>query len=340
MKLLIVGSNEVWSLERFYVKHLESAGVEVNICPVQSLFYAYYNKGLINKVLFKAGLSGIYRKIGDALKEKVEDWRPDVLWVFKGMELSPALLSWIKSKNIRIVNYNPDNPFLFSGSGSGNKNITDSIGLYDHHFTYDQSIRQRIIQDFNVPTSILPFGFEIPDGIYEECVKQQEVKKLSFLGNPDSARAAFIQQLANHFPIDVYGNDWGKFVSHKNISICSPVYKEGFWKALYRYRIQLNLMRPHNPNSHNMRSFEVPGIGGIGLFPYTDDHATYFEEGKEIFLYRNMEECIKWCNVLLNMSDKEAENIRKAARLKSEQAGYSYQGRTLQALTEINKLLA
>jgi spore maturation protein CgeB len=340
MKLLIAGSDEVWSLERYYIRHLQNAGVDVKICPVQSIFFAWYNKSILNKVLFKAGLSNIYSQIGNTLKKTIEDWQPDALWVFKGMEISVDVLEWIKKRNIRVVNYNPDNPFIFSGSGSGNKNVSNSIGLYDLHFTYDREIRDQIIREYNVPTRILPFAYEISDELYEACTKQQEVVKVCFLGNPDANRAAFILKLAEHIPVDVYGNNWNQFVSHKNITVFEPVYKNDFWKMLFKYRVQLNLMRVHNPNSHNMRSFEVPGIGGIGLFPYTADHAEYFDEGKEVFLYRDVEECIKWCNVLLNMSAEEAKNIRLAARKKSVEAGYSYRDKALQALQEIKKLLA
>ena len=42
-------------------------------------------------------------------------------------------------------------------------------------------------------------------------------------------------------------------------------------------------MRIHNPDSHNMRSFEVPGVGGIMVAPDTKEHRIFFEVGKEIF---------------------------------------------------------
>jgi spore maturation protein CgeB len=339
MKLLLVGSNEVWSLEKHYIKYISEEGHEVKICPVQSIFLKYYQKSLINKVLFKAGLSTIERKIEQHLKDTINEWIPDVIWVFKGMEVSPGLLKWAKEKGIKLVNYNPDNPFLFSGSGSGNKNVKDSLSLYDLHFSYDRGISKRIEQEYGIQCKILPFGFELSDKLYYECCKEKEILNVCFLGNPDKARAAFIMELADAVAIDVYGNDWEKFVQHVNISVFPPVYDSDFWKTLRRYRAQLNLMRPHNPDSHNMRSFEVPGVGGIGLFPYTIDHAQYFENRKEVFLYKDLNECISQCKLLLSMSDEEAFGVRAAARLKSIQTGYSYRNRAVLALQEIKKLM-
>jgi spore maturation protein CgeB len=340
MKLLIAGSDETWALEKFYCKHLSDAGVDITVVPVQSIFYSYYNKHLINKLLFKAGLSRIEQRIARRLKTVVAEKKPDAVWVFKGMEVLPGVLHWIKDKGVALVNYNPDNPFVFSGSGSGNANITRSIGIYDMHFTYDRDIQQRIKKEYKIPCKILPFGFELRNELYEECRKQQEVLKLCFLGNPDKQRADFVTALAEMMDIDVYGEGWKGFIQHPRVAVYPAVYGDEYWKTLHRYRVQLNLMRPHNLHSHNMRSFEVPGAGGIGLFPRTSDHSWFFEEGKEIFLYNDLAECIEKANLLLGMSSGMIENIRAAARKKSLQAGYTYKDRALQALTEIRNLVA
>ena len=340
MKLLIVGSDEIWSLEKHYTKYLKEEGVEITVCPLQSIFYKYYNKGIVNKILFKLGLSGIERSMGESLKASVEQFKPDVVWVFKGMEVTPDVLKWVKSKGIKIVNYNPDNPFLFSGKGSGNKNLAKSIGLYDLHFSYDREIKSRIEKEYGIPCKILPFAFELNELVYEECLKEQEVLKLCFLGNPDKKRAAFINELAADFQIDVYGNAWSEFAQHSNITTHPAVYGNEFWKTLYKYRVQLNLMRPHNPNSHNMRSFEVPAVGGIGLFPATPDHCEYFEHDRELFLYGNVQECKEMAEAILKMPDQKINEVRRAARVKSVNAGYNYKHRALQALEEMNALLS
>ena len=163
--------------------------------------------------------------------------------------------------------------------------------------------------------------------------------KLCFLGNPDEQRAAFLLQLAGEFTIDVYGVDWNKYIRHSNITVYPPVYGDEFWQTLHKYRVQLNLMRQHNPDSHNMRSFEVPGAGAIGLFPYTPDHAQFFVEQKEVFLYKNMEECRRYAGLLLNMTQEDADRIRIAARKKSLEEGYAYSDRALQVLQEMKKLI-
>jgi hypothetical protein len=310
------------------MEHLKKDGVEAGLFPAQSIFYTYYGKSLKNKLLFKAGLSSIYRRIDVLLREEVEQFRPDVIWIFKGMEIMPSFLSWAREKNIMTVNFNPDNPFLFSGPGSGNANVTRSIGLYDLHFSYDRAICERIQREYKITARVLPFGYELTDGLYEECRRQEEIKALCFLGNPDAQRAAFIGELAAAgLPVHVYGHGWKDAIRHAGVTVNGPVYGDDFWRVLYRYRVQLNLMRPHNPQSHNMRSFEIPGVGGIGLFPDTPDHRQYFEDGKEVFIYRDTADAGRLARLILEMSADQAAAVRRNARQRSVSGGYSYQER-------------
>ncbi|MEP6725613.1 MAG: glycosyltransferase, partial [Bacteroidota bacterium] len=106
-----------------------------------------------------------------------------------------------------------------------------------------------------------------------------------------------------------------------------------------RYRVQLNLMRIHNPTSHNMRSFEIPAVGGIGLFPDTIDHRAYFSIGEELFLYKNENECVQTAEKLLVLSRIAADEIRKRARQRSYDAGYSYAARSADVLDMLKKLI-
>jgi spore maturation protein CgeB len=340
MKILVIGSDRVYAIENFYIKHLRALGAEVVLFPAQNYFYDFYQKNILNKLVFRSGLSKIIGKINAELKRQVLTVKPEIVWVFKGMEVLPETLVWIRSEGIKIVNYNPDNPFLFSGKGSGNSNISNSIGIYDLHFSYDESIRRRLEDEFGKATYSLPFGFEVNDHLYEVCSNQKEQLKACFLGNPDVYRAGFLQEIADFVPIDVYGNNWKKFINHKNVSIFKPVYGLDLWKALYRYRVQLNLMRPHNPESHNMRSFEVPGIGGILLAPDTPDHREYFNVGNEIFLYSDNQSCINQIHKILDLPSNEADSIRSAARQGSVKKAFSYKDRAAYVLDIFERMLA
>ncbi|MFT3679153.1 MAG: glycosyltransferase [Ferruginibacter sp.] len=339
MKIYIVGSDKVYAIENFYVRYLRELGVEVFHFPAQSIFYDYYHKNIFNKVIFKAGLSQVIKQIASRFKKTVETFRPDVIWVFKGMELAPETLRWAKQKGIKLVNFNGDSPFVFSGKGSGNSYVSDSIPLYDLHLTYNSWVKNKMEATFHIPAEILPFGFDIPDELYRKCTEQKEVVKACFLGNPDKHRGDFLQQLAAEgVELDVYGNFWNNYLDHKNIKVFEPAYGDDFWLTLRRYRVQLNLMRPHNPDTHNMRSFEVPGVGGIQLATDTDDHKTYFTPGSEIFIYKDLGDCVTQVRKILALSQSAADAVRQNARERSLDSGYTYKARAAQALEKISKV--
>jgi len=339
VRLMIVGSDRIDAIENFYVKYLKLQGVDLSFLPAHTWFYEYYYRGLLNKLAFRAGISGIYRRINREFRKMVMEFQPSVIWIFKGMEIFPGSIEWAKARGIRLVNYNPDNPFLFTGRGSGNGNVTRSIGLYDLHFTYNLEIKKRLEDQFHARTSFLPFGYEIDNDMYEKCAGQEEVQNGCFLGNPDAQRAGFIKSLADKgISLDVYGSNWNKWLDHPNIRIFSGVYADEMWMVLRKYRVQLNLMRVHNEDSHNMRTFEVPAIGGIMLAPDTTEHRIFFTEGKEIFLFSDIETCVERMHMLLNLPAASADEIRRMARERSIAAGYSYKERARQAMEQIGAL--
>jgi spore maturation protein CgeB len=90
------------------------------------------------------------------------------------------------------------------------------------------------------------------------------------------------------------------------------------------YRIQLNLLRSQNADAHNMRTFEVPAVGGIMLAEATSDHVRYFEEGKEVFLFRDHDNLIEMARKVLAFSPEQAGKVRERARARCLTSGYSY----------------
>ena len=88
-----------------------------------------------------------------------------------------------------------------------------------------------------------------------------------------------------------------------------------------------------------MRTFEVPGIGGIMLAPDTTEHRMFFENGREVFLFKDIDECANLIKWLLQLSKGEADEIRRAARERSLKSGYTYEARSSQVLAELNNLM-
>ena len=339
MRLLLCGSSKIFAIENVYRKYLEEAGEEVAIYPSNDLFFDYLRKPW-KKILHKLRISNIEKSINSSLIELVQTTTPDVVWVFKGMELWADTIKQIKILKVVVINYNPDNPFIFTGIGSGNVNVSDSIVLFDLHLTYNKWVQNELRKRFDINAFYLPFGFEISDELYKKARAFDEIVAVCFIGNPDQTRAWFILGLLDKgIKIHLYGHNWNKFIRHPNATLHIPVLGDELYFTLRRYRIQLNLMRPHNLDSHNMRTFEIPGIGGVMLAPATTEHNTFFESGKEAFLFKDINHCCELISLILNMSNAEISLVREAARNRSLRDGYSYKQRSLEALRTIKSIL-
>ncbi len=324
MKILIIGSDYNWSIEHIYKKELHKLGHDVTHVPVQNWYYDFYYNSIIHKALVRLGLTRLQTKIQKRLLAELNGQFFDLIWVFKGMELTAQTLQTIKKQTTRLINFNPDNPFIFTGKGSGNKNITQSIHLYDEHFTYDHEVKSRIESQFGMKCTLVPFGFDNEVISTEELNEVEEIKAVCFVGNPDAYRSKILQEILNHgLPLHVYGHDWHKHLKHPNLTIHGPVYGMEYYKTLRKYRVQLNIMRVHNLDSHNMRSIEVPGCGGIMLAPRTKDHEAFFEEGKEAYYYNDVKELVEQAAMILGLGDIDAATLRMKASSRVE-SNFSY----------------
>lgn len=339
MKILIVGQFKIWALENHYTRYLKEYA-EVETFPAEDIFDDYYQPSLLNKVKVKLGSKAIYQKISKELLAKIESCRPDIVWVFKGMRIWPETILAIKKMGVKIVNYNPDHPFEYHSKGSGNENVRNSVGYYDLHFTYSRNIQERIISEYQLRTEFLPFGFEMSEIIFDEIQNGAEINAICFIGNPDKTRIEYLTALAEEgLEVHVYGNFWDKAMPKMpNIKIGGPIHDLEFWQKMHNYRVQLNVFRPHNFGSHNMRTFEIPAAGSIMLGPTSREHNEFFKDKEEVFLYASKKEMVAKAKEILNMPDTAASVIGNNARQRSLISGYSYKDRAKQVYEIFNTL--
>jgi spore maturation protein CgeB len=330
MRILMTDSHNDRLLAHFYASHLKG----MNAVEVGSLYYTdemdAYRRSAVNRIAFRLYPKKILNRINKNIIDSIESFKPDVIWIFKGMEIYPETLSYAKNKGIKLVNYNPDHPFKYASAGSGNRFVKESIPLYDLHLSYSREILKQLKETYHIEGAYLPFGYEIQDSRYDMAVRETEVMKACFVGCADAERKRVVEVcVAAGIPVDVYGPDWDKYLkSSEFVQVYPGVYNDSLWNILRKYRMQLNVFRMQNNNSHNMRSFEIPGIGGIMLAPYSDEHIQFFEPGGEAFYFRNDYEISEKAKFIMSMPDADAAKIRNSARSRSVNDHYSYLDRS------------
>lgn len=320
---MIFGSTASWAIEQYYFRHLSRMKWQIEVFDPSK----YIDYSVLNRILIRAGSLKPYKTANDALLERAKQFSPDVVWVFKGVELLPETLKRLKDSGCKVANYNPDHPFIRTSVSHGGNNIAECVPLYDLHFCYGRELAALIQDRYGIPGVWLPFGYELDEATYDRMAGTEERQRICFIGNPDGKRARILKTLAQKgLPVDVFGANWKKHLpSGKNVCVFDVTLGEDFWKNMRQYRVQLNIFRPHNEGSHNMRTFEIPAAGGLMLAPDSPEHRDFFRNGAEAFFYRSEEDIEMLCRELLESGD--TKRIRQHARGRTLESGYSYADR-------------
>jgi hypothetical protein len=340
LKILITNSRNKHLLAPQYFDGLKKLNVDVLGTYYLDTLEEWLSGFLFKRILFRIYPKLFYSRLNKELLRDVITFNPDVVWIFKGMEVLPSSLQQIKNRGIKLVNYNPDHPFRYVSRGSGNGNVKKSIPLFNLYISYSRIILDELKERCPQTTTFyLPFGYH--DYVDNLKFASEEIIRICFVGHADEKRAKFISTLAkSNLEIDLYGAKWSKYFKKKikNINIYSAVTGEQYWGVLRKYRVQLNLFRDHNIQSHNMRSFEIPAVGGIMLANYSVEQSSFFEDGKEAFYFTSDEELLQKAKFILSMDSESADIIRNFARKRSKDSLYSYSERCKLVLNEFNRL--
>ena len=338
--ILMSASDDPMRLESAYFRYMREAGADVRGWTTASR-PTMTAPPLVSRIARRLFPGRHQAELGRDLIAHVEAESPDILFLFKGMDIRPATLRAIRDRGVRLVNYNADHPLEYFSRGSGNANVRDAIPFYDLYVTYSENIAGQLRAAHpDLAVCVVPFGHEVDDARFQRITGEAEVPRACFLGNPDEQRVAAIRTLADAgIPVDVYGFDWPKFLSPGPlVTVNGPLHGDAMMAALRRYRLQLNVFRPHNADSHNMRSFEVPACGGIMLAEDSSEHRRFFEAGKEAFFFKDPAAMIEGARHVMALSPSEADAIRRAARARTVASRYHYAYRA-QAMWDLIRAL-
>ena len=335
MRILTPVSGNRWAVPDCYHRGLVHAGADALTYDIGEA-----PTSLAGRILRRIG-----RMTGSAAARRLEAAvaaaKPDVLIVFKGFDYPPSVLKRIAARGIRLVNYNTDHPFRFFSPGSGNANIRDSVPLYDLYITYSGPTgRELEAANPDQKVLVLPFGHAIDDALFDEIAGEPEVVRGCFNGNPDKERADAIRFLTeNGVPMDLFGYGWKKFLTpSETLRLCTPEAGIDMFRILRRYRFQLNLFRPHNEGSHNLRTFEVPAVGGISLGPDSPEHREFFVAGRDAFYFSEPGAMLAEARKLLALPVDAANDIRLAARRRTVALQSHFDDRARAMLAAIGEL--
>ncbi len=311
-KILIIGSISFNSIELIWKNHFENSNVEVEIFNINE----YFSYNIVNKLFIYFNIYIPFFSLNNKLKKFVNKKKYDFIVIFKGNEVLVSTIKEIKKNCNFLVNYNTDHPLIRYEFSHGAKNISESLFYYDIIVTYNHDLFVALLHRKYLAYH-LPFCHDISDDKYQRIVmnNSQEVKAVCFIGNADDERVRIVNFIStNNIPIHVYGHNWDKYNLSANVLINEAIYFTEYHNLIRKYRIQLNLLRYHNFNSHNMRTFEIAACGGIQLATNSLEYDMYFKEHGSIFTFNNDSDLIEQINYIFSFTEQEVSTFRHAAR--------------------------
>lgn len=270
-----------------------------------------------------------------------ERYRPDVVFIARGLWVLPETLEEIKRQRIILVHWHPDDAFNPDNSSSY---FLSSIPKYDlivtpKSFNVTEYMRNGAKNVIYAPYAYDP-SIHYPVKI-DHTARNVYGSDVAFVGTRREKRVRELEAISQTgIDIKIWGTGWRRLAPFSKLrSNCTftPVYAEEMSKVFGASKIVLGFLNAENRDLHTARTFEVPACGGFLLAERTTEHLEFLREGNEADYFSSVEELIDKINFYLK-NDSIRLRIAKAGyeRVISIQASYSDRARFISQ--EINKI--
>ena len=229
----------------------------------------------------------------DAIVRELKGHDADLVLVLKGHRLSAGTVDRIReSAGAPVVNFYPDDPFSDTRSNrlAYGPNV---LAAYDACFTF----ARHLIPDYEraAAQTVHDLPFARDPGLHAPPSEPAPPAfDVVFVGNLDDERVAHLDALANDYRVAVFGERTAVTVPRGSAlaraTFGPAAYGNDLARALACGAISLNVMRPQNARSHNMRSYESPACGAFTLSQRTPELNELFAEGEEIACFGDVDE--------------------------------------------------
>ncbi len=272
-------------------------------CLIEVLDEFYYlslqTKTTSTKVLERAIRPLQEKEFNIAIKKKVELFRPDVVFVYKGAFVQAETLQFARQKNCKLVLFYPD----VSMSAHGD-NIPKSIPLYDLIFTTKTFGIRDLEATYGVKNAVfIPHGFD-PEIHRRLHIGDEDKHRFgcdaSFIGTWSPKKEAWLYVLKQKLPaisLKIWGEQWFKATTDelKTSIQYTGVHGDLYAIALQCSKINLGILseQVRGASSGDLitsRTFHIPGSSGFLLHERNEESVLYFKENEEAGFFGDADE--------------------------------------------------
>ena len=336
MRILYCGSLYVGSTCRMRKNIFEEFGYEV-IPLDRDPYYGMggrYLSAIFRRLQWGPNFSELHR----GLVSKADTYKPDMIWVDKGILIGPETLRLIKKMlpKTLMVHYAGDPLIKYHRSRS----FLNSIPLYDILFTtkdYELTDYERLgARNLKLIGMAYSKNDHRPINLTEKDIERFG-NDISFIGH---CEPWYVEQLSPLLELDVrfavWGPGWRKVKKFRKAFRGDGIYGEDYAKAICASKISIGLLSKKAPDDITTRSLEIPACGTFLLAQRTQKHLQYFREGEEVEFFDGKEELLEKCRYYLAHEEKR-KLIADAGRQACLTSGYSYHDRIREMIEIIDQ---
>jgi spore maturation protein CgeB len=295
VRVLILGEDAPGGLMASYARAFAELGADVKtFCLARA--YAESLPVIRTRALRRVAEPVLLSALNERVIREHASIDADFVLVLKGHRLSAATVDRLReAASAPIVNFYPDDPFSRERSNRLAYG-TAVLAAYDACFTFARHLMPEYERAGAQAVHYLPFARdpELHTPVTSSSARDFDVV---FVGNLDEERVRCLDALASRYRVGVFGERTSVSVPRRSAlaraTFGPAAYGANLARTLARGAISLNVMRPQNALSHNMRSFESPACGAFTLSQRTPELTALFAEGEEIACFGTREELIE-----------------------------------------------
>ncbi len=324
MTILLYGKFDPAALENSYQRAFEVLGHRVLRFDVDQENGLVGRKNRVLQRLIRQVLPArrwLSRGLNAGLLARIRAEKPDLLLVFRGDFLMPKTVQIVREMGVKIVIFNPDNPF--TGHPSARPEHRRAAREADAYLIWSEALASRLRENGVKAAHFFPFGWD--PILHPHQPEVSPLHEVVFIGNWDRDRAVFLEKIAAVFPLKIWGDArWQRRTrpgsALRNCWQGGPLTGEAMTQVMSQSAVVLNLFRrQHRAGGIVMRTFEVPGAGGFLLSESNDDVQRLFPENETGAYFRDADECLLQ---LRHWLDHPAERRALARRAQQRVAGH------------------
>lgn len=337
MKILILNEIHDYSLGSSYSRAFRQLGHQVTqvdpFCELRKI--KLWRFRLARRLFERQIIAAFNRKWIQGLVETPAD----IVWAGKGAWAVPWLWKEFKKRKpkSKLVCYNADNPIVTYSRGGNRPWVTEAIPCFDLYCTYNDSLIEALRSAGARQAVRIPFAWD-PWLHPEMELSPEDYRHYAcdavFVGNGDAYREKWmgdIIQDANgrNWQIRIYG-DWSRCRDRTVMqAVCdAQLYGREMVKAIRSAKICINILRIQNEGSHNMRTFEIPGCGGLMASQYSPEQNEFFPDDEEAIYFKSATEAVEKMSALISQPERLA-TMRKRAHERAHSNTYVHRARAM-----------